>query len=102
MLTVTEISQKLFPIFAKNDIKKAIIFGSYAKNEATLYSDIDLLVDTQEHVRGLKLFGILGEIKDALDLDVDLIVQRMVTPDSVIDMEIKNTGVVIYEQHAKC
>jgi len=98
MLTIAEISQRLFPIFDKNDVKKAVLFGSYARNEAQANSDVDLLVDTEEHVRGLKLFGILGEIKDALDLDVDLIVQRMVIANSDIDIEIKNTGVVIYEK----
>jgi len=98
MLTIAEITQRLIPIFSKNHVKKAILFGSYATNEATENSDIDLLVDTEEHIKGLKLFGILGEIKDALNQDVDLIVQRMIIENSVIDIEIKNKGIVIYEK----
>ena len=98
MLTITEIKQRLFPIFNKHNVKKVVIFGSYARDEATTQSDLDLLVDTDDNTRGLKLFGILGEIKDVLKLDVDLIVQRMVIENSAIDIEIKNTGVLIYEK----
>jgi len=98
MLTISEISHRLVPIFDKNNVKKAILFGSYASNEATENSDVDLLVDTEDHIKGLKLFGILAEIKEALNLDVDLIVQRMLIKNSDIDIEIKSKGVVIYEK----
>ena len=34
ILKIADIREKLTPIFAKNNIKKATIFGSYAKNMA--------------------------------------------------------------------
>jgi len=98
MLTIDEIKQKLAPIFDGNGVKKAVLFGSYAKAGATNKSDIDLMIDAEDHIRGLKLYGLLGEIKDSIGLDVDLIVQRMIIENSRIDQEIKNTGVVIYER----
>ena len=98
MLTVSEIRQKLTPVFDKNGVTKATLFGSYAANLATEHSDIDLVIDTEDHIKGLRFFGILDEIKKVLNQDVDLLVQRMIEENSVIDQEIKKEGVIIYEK----
>jgi len=96
MLTIAEIQKILSPIFKKNRIKKAILFGSYATGVATENSDVDLLIDDEGYIRGLMLFGIRSEIEDALNREVDLVVKREIIPDSKIDLEIKNKGMVIY------
>ena len=44
--TVSELQKILTPIFRKNGVRHAILFGSYAKGLATAKSDIDLLVDS--------------------------------------------------------
>ena len=98
MLTVEEIKQKLIPIFDKNNINKAVVFGSYAKNQARANSDIDLLIDADESVRGFKFFGILDEVITTLGTKVDLVVQRHLINGDLLDREIKMTGVVIYER----
>jgi hypothetical protein len=33
---INEIKQRLEPVFRKNDVKSAILFGSYAKGRATV------------------------------------------------------------------
>ena len=38
------ISEKLLPIFKRYNIQKAIVFGSFARGEATRRSDLDLIL----------------------------------------------------------
>ena len=66
MLTILEIKEKLTPIFLKNGIRKAIVFGSYPKNMATDASDIDLVIDTR--ITGFKFFELRGEMEDLLNI----------------------------------
>ena len=44
--TVPELQSVLSPIFRANGVRKATLFGSYAKGVATARSDVDLLVDS--------------------------------------------------------
>ncbi len=94
--TVSQIQGILKPVFQKNRVRKAILFGSYSKGQATRHSDVDIMVDSGLH--GLAFFGLMDDVCESLDCDVDLIDTRDVIPDSRVDHEIRNTGVVIYEQ----
>ena len=94
--TIAQLKSLLTPIFQKNKVRKATLFGSYSKGEATKYSDVDLLVDSG--LRGLAFFGLLDDVCESLECDVDLIDTRDVASGSAVDREIKNSGVVIYEQ----
>lgn len=94
--TVAQIQNVLNPVFRKNKVKKAVLFGSYGKGNATRYSDVDILVDSG--LRGLAFFGLMDDVCETMDCDVDLIDVRDVVPDSRVDQEIRRTGVVIYEQ----
>jgi len=97
MLTVSELTKKLTPIFDANGVTKAIVFGSYAKGYATEKSDIDIMVDTEDWVRGLNFVGLIGEVADCLDMDVDLIAKRSIKPGSRIASSIEQEGQVIYD-----
>ena len=45
MLSVNEITERITPVAQKYDLRAVYLFGSYARNEATEESDIDLLID---------------------------------------------------------
>lgn len=92
--TVSQIQDILVPIFRKYNIRKAILFGSYAKGSAKDKSDIDLLVDSG--LKGLAFFGLLEDVVNALGKDVDLLDTSQIIPNSDVDNEIKKTGVMIY------
>ena len=92
--TVNDIKRILQPVFKKHNIKKAVLFGSYAKGEADAKSDIDIMVDC--NLRGLAFYGLLEDVVNAVGLQVDLLDRRQIIPASKIQTEIKNTGVVIY------
>lgn len=94
--TIDQIKSALAPIFRRNNVKKAMLFGSYSKGLATAQSDVDLLVDSG--LRGLKFFGLLEDVCSSLNCGVDLIDVRQVEPGSNIDREIRATGITIYEQ----
>ncbi len=94
--TPEQIQQILFPVFLQYPVKKAILFGSYAKGTAETKSDIDILVDSG--LKGLAFFGLLEDVVPSLEKEVDLLDVSQITPDSEIDREILKSGVVIYER----
>ena len=94
--SVGEIQDTLFPIFKSSGVRKAVLFGSYAKGTANKRSDIDLLVDSG--LRGLAFFGLLEDVTTALNIPVDMIDVTQIQEGSPIDQEIKQSGVQIFEQ----
>ena len=94
--TVSQIQDILVPIFREYNIRKAVLFGSYAKGSAKDKSDIDLLVDSG--LKGLAFFGLLEDVVNALGKNVDLLDTSQVISDSDIENEIKATGIVIYKK----
>lgn len=73
--TISEIKEIVQPIAQKYNLKAVYLFGSYARNEATEDSDIDLLVDTTgTDIKSLFSLGALYcEFEEALQKDIDLI-----------------------------
>ena len=98
MISMEEISQRLTPVFDENGITRAVVFGSYAKGTASETSDLDIVIETEPHIRGLKYYGVLGRVVDVLGMEVDMIPRRSIKPNSPIEKEINETGRVIYER----
>ena len=94
--TIAELQSITEPIFRANGVRRAVLFGSYAKGCATTRSDVDLFVDSG--LRGLKFFGLLEDLTDALDADVDLIEASQLATGSPVAGEIGRSGVTIYRQ----
>lgn len=92
--TIKQIQMILEPIFSVYNVKKAILFGSYARGFAKEQSDIDILVDSG--LRGMAFFGLLEDVTTSLEKNVDLLDTSQIIPDSQIDREIKQSGMVIY------
>ena len=91
--TIHQIEERLTPVFRRNNVRRAVLFGSYGKGLATPESDVDILVG----LSGLSFFGLLEDVCQSLDCPVDLIDTRNVVPGSPIEQEILRTGRVIYE-----
>ena len=98
IISLETIRKKVIPIFSNYPVNKAIIFGSYAKGEATNVSDIDLYIDTNGKLRGLDFVGLLETLVYTLGIDIDLIDKSHIEPDSLIMQEIDNGGMIIYEK----
>ena len=95
-LSVSAIKNRLAPVFSRYNVRKAVLFGSVAKGTSTEHSDVDLLVDSG--LRGLRFVGLLEEIQNATGVEVDLLDVTHVVKGSLIDNEIANTWIVIYEK----
>ncbi len=91
-----ELKSRLVPVFDAYGVRRAVLFGSFAKGTATEKSDVDLLVDSG--LRGLRFVGLIEAIRRALSLPVDLLDVTHVEKGSPIDREIRSTGVTIYEK----
>lgn len=94
--TLQEIQSILSPVFSSHNVRKAVLFGSYAKGYADPNSDVDIFVDSG--LKGLAFFGLLEDVVNSLDKDVDLLDTAQVIPHSEVHNEIERSGVVIYEQ----
>ena len=94
--TLQEIQSILSPVFSSHNVRKAVLFGSYANGHADPNSDVDIFVDSG--LKGLAFFGLLEDVVNSLDKDVDLLDTAQVIPHSEVHNEIERSGVVIYEQ----
>ncbi len=68
-----KLKPKIIKILKDNGVKKAGIFGSYAKGEQKKNSDIDILIDLP---KGMSLFDVVGvelKLEDALNKKIDLL-----------------------------
>lgn len=92
--SISNIKSLLNPVFDSYNIKKAVLFGSYAKGAAKENSDVDILVDSG--LKGLAFFGLLEDVVTALDKKVDMLDTSQIVPDSQVDKEIAKNGVLIY------
>lgn len=74
-----EIKAKVIKILKKNGIKKASIFGSYARREQKKNSDVDILIQPRKHM-GFEFFGLGLELEEKLGKKVDLITYKSISP----------------------
>lgn len=78
--TVDEIKKYILKVLRKYGIKKAYIFGSYARNEADQNSDVDIMIVGGSKINTLlDLAGFESELKNALKKDVDVISEEVYT-----------------------
>lgn len=73
------------------------LFGSYAKQEATKESDVDLIIDTNSKLKGFALLKLICQIEERLQKNIDGFEKYEIIENSLIDKEIKETGIVVYE-----
>jgi predicted nucleotidyltransferase len=69
-----ETINKIRKFFEDKPVTRAYLFGSYAREEQTEESDIDILVEL-DHTKpvGLKFFIMKAGLEDLLDTKVDLV-----------------------------
>lgn len=96
--SIEEIKNILKNILNNMPVYSVILFGSYAKNTADKYSDLDIVIDTKETLMGFKLFSLITKIEEAFNKQVDAFEKSEIIENSKIDEEIKKTGVIVYEK----
>lgn len=72
--TLAGIKKKILPILKKHAVKRAAIFGSFARGEAKAKSDIDLLIEYQGKDKSLfDLVDLKSDLEKTLSRKVDLV-----------------------------
>ena len=95
VLTLEEIRSLCVPLFKRHDVTKAILYGSYAKGEATDHSDLDLLVESNNEDCDVDELGDALEL--ALEKHVDIFDAKRLGEDSPIRLAAQKEGIVLYE-----
>ena len=62
-------------LYDKYPIKSLAVFGSYARNEQSEQSDIDILVEFKGKI-GSEFISLADELEEILDMKVDLVSKR--------------------------
>lgn len=96
--TIDELKNILQEVFKNFTVKKAILFGSYARKTPTSKSDIDLVIDSEGTLLNIYFYGLLEELVQKLQKNVDLFEISEIQKNSDIYKNIENEGVLIYEK----
>ncbi|WP_283170275.1 nucleotidyltransferase family protein [Curtanaerobium respiraculi] len=70
--TIDEIRGMLVPILARYNASGAVLFGSYARGEATPDSDLDVLVQGGDSFHPTDIFAIAEDLHQASGKRVDV------------------------------
>jgi predicted nucleotidyltransferase len=104
--TIEELKQKIAPIARRYDIPAVYVFGSYARNEATENSDVDVLIDRKgsKIVSLFDLGALYNDLDEELGIGLDLITEDSLLQDDVKRRtpwfleNIQKERVAVYEQ----
>jgi len=96
--TIEELKLILQDILKNFAVKKAILFGSYAKNNPTSKSDIDLVIDSEGKLLNIYFYGLLEDLVQKLEKNIDLFEISEIQKDSRIYNDIQREGIIVYEK----
>lgn len=95
------ILNKISRYFTSQPIEKAWLFGSYARSEEDIQSDIDILVDFTPNAK-VTLFKYVHMVNDLQALTgkrVDLVEDGQLK--NIAERSVENEKILIYERKAK-
>jgi uncharacterized protein len=72
--TLAWIKKRAVPVLKKHAVKRAAVFGSFARGEAKVRSDVDLLIEYKAKDKSLfDLVDLKAELEEKLDRKVDIV-----------------------------
>ena len=90
------IKDRCFKVFKKYpEIRCAYLYGSYARNQATKKSDVDILVVLDKPM-GMRYFGIASDLEDVLHKSVDMQSYEQLLDNASMLKDILVEGIKIY------
>ncbi len=77
---IEKIKERINPVLKRFDVKRAAMFGSFARGETGEGSDIDILVELEGEKSLLDLVGLKLELEEVLGVKVDVVEYSTVHP----------------------
>lgn len=98
--SITEIQRIVIPIIEKYHIPAMYLFGSYARGEATVDSDLDFLVDTTgtDLTSLLRLGALYCDLEEAFNKRIDLITEQSIMQNTLMDSDDDFRNVILKER----
>lgn len=96
ILKLDDIKKSVSKVLAEYDVEYCYLFGSYAKNKANDFSDVDLLVST--NITGMDFFGLAERLREELHKKVDLLNLEQLANNQLLLNEILKDGIKIYQK----
>ena len=80
MQQLEQYQELILPVLKRYFIKRAAIFGSFAKGNITANSDIDLLIEPEHNFTLFKMLQLEQEISQLINRKVDLVEYSALKP----------------------
>lgn len=80
MTNIEKITKKIKPILKSHQVKRAAIFGSYARGEEKKKSDLDLLIEFRGRKTLFDMLDLQFKLQDIIGKKVDLLTFDSVNP----------------------
>ena len=93
--SIDEIKLIVAPIATKYGVSRVFLFGSYARGQASGESDLDFVID-KGGLRGLKFAGMLGDLQENFDKNIDLLTSSSLAANG-FGRGIEKDMVVVYQ-----
>ena len=76
--TLDELKKKITPVAQKYQLRAVYLFGSYARNEATDTSDVDILIDRNGSIiHGMfDMGGLYNDLRESVGKEIDLVITQ--------------------------
>lgn len=98
LYSISDIKTILHRYLADTPVKRAVLFGSYAKGTPNENSDLDLVVDLDGNTQNFAFWGVYETLREAFSIPVELFEKSEILPGQEADREIQATGVVVYDR----
>ena len=95
MPSIAEIKRLVTPVAKRYGVERVLLFGSYARGEATGNSDVDLRIDSGALRGYFKLAGFQRELSESLNVPVDVLTTGAL--DETFLSNIAGEEVLLYE-----
>ena len=82
VFTIEKIVALVKPLAEKYQVQQIYLFGSYARGEAGVDSDLDFLVYGGENFKLTKIFSLAEELREVLNKKVDVFEIHEINTDS--------------------
>lgn len=94
-MTIEQIAEKIIPIAKNHGVKAIYLFGSYARNEATPESDIDLLIEPGKIQTFTQLSRFAQDAENATSKKIDILTFSQV--DDNLQLNIDKSQILLFE-----